>query len=185
MSREELNVGAKIRAFRKGKGLSLVELSRRTGIAPSNLSSIELNKSSPTLGTLLKIAHAFGMRLGEWLDNALYSKAILCTGPVEKPGELAATESVAHHLTAGVTFNRMKAYIIAVSSEAPDTLPLMPGVDRLLYCLSGEITAAVDDQTYLLGTNDCLYLLPEAFISLENRSEAPSALLVVTTAHTP
>lgn len=185
MSRQDLNVGAKIRAFRKGKGLSLVELSKRTGIAPSNLSSIELNKSSPTLSTLLKIGHAFGMRLGEWLDGALYNKAILCSGAVEKLREVAVTESAVHHLTAGVTFNRMKAYIVAVSSGAGETLPLAPGVDRLLYCLAGEITAAVDDQTYLLVTNDCLYLLPEAFISLQNRSEAPSALLVVTTAHTP
>jgi transcriptional regulator with XRE-family HTH domain len=98
MRGEEPNVGAKIRAFRKAKGLSLVELSKRTGIAPSNLSSIELNKSSPTLSTLLKIAHAFEMRLGEWLDEALYSKATLCSGAVALVRGLATTESAVHHL---------------------------------------------------------------------------------------
>ncbi len=42
MTLSDKDVGVLIRAYRKKKKLSLVELSNRTGIAASNLSSIEL-----------------------------------------------------------------------------------------------------------------------------------------------
>ncbi len=41
MSSSEIHVGEQIRAFRKKKKLSLTDLSKITGIAASNLSSIE------------------------------------------------------------------------------------------------------------------------------------------------
>ena len=179
MSDAELDVGAKIRAFRKGRGISLVELAKQTGIAPSNLSSIELNKSSPTLGTLLKIAQAFGMRLGEFLDDALYSKAILCAPASDQFVEPAGARSALQRLTADATCNRMEAYLLTVSREANEIPPLKPGIDRLVYCLSGGISVDVDGRTYRLGPNHCLYLLPEASVVLAN-PEAPTTLLMVT-----
>jgi transcriptional regulator with XRE-family HTH domain len=69
MSSSEIHVAEQIRAFRKKKKLSLTDLSKLTGIAASNLSSIELGKSSPTLNTLVKIASAFHLRAGLFLDE--------------------------------------------------------------------------------------------------------------------
>ncbi len=63
MDRLTRGVGARIRLYRRKKNLSLTDLSRLTGIAASNLSSIELNKTSPTLNTLIKIADAFDMKV--------------------------------------------------------------------------------------------------------------------------
>lgn len=180
MNDEELNVGAKIRAFRKGRDISLVELAKRTGIAPSNLSSIELNKSSPTLGTLLKISLAFGMRLGEFLDDALYTKAIFCSAAVEQFTDTTSLHSAPQRLTEGAMHNRMEAYLVSVSRETEEILPLKPGRDRLVYCLSGGIKALVDGRAYSLGPNQCLYLLPEASVILVNEGEVPAALLTVT-----
>ena len=59
MKPDAINLGANIRASRNKRKMSLTELSEKTGIAASNLSSIELGKSSPTLNTLVKIAAAF------------------------------------------------------------------------------------------------------------------------------
>ncbi|MBM4328793.1 MAG: helix-turn-helix transcriptional regulator, partial [Deltaproteobacteria bacterium] len=72
-----LRVGPNIRELRKRKGLSLPKLAKLTGIAASNLSSLELNKSSPTLNTLVRIAAAFNMKLGAFLDEVVYEKAVV------------------------------------------------------------------------------------------------------------
>lgn len=69
MAQLDWDVGSKIRIFRLRKKISLNELSRMTGIAVSNLSSMELGKSSPTLSTLVKIADAFEVRAGVFLDE--------------------------------------------------------------------------------------------------------------------
>ncbi len=74
MNQSEIDAGAKIRSYRKRKGLSLTRLSEITGIAASNLSSLELNKTSPTLQTLARIADAFDVKISEFLDEIFYRK---------------------------------------------------------------------------------------------------------------
>lgn len=179
MTDQHINVGARIRAFRQGKGLSLVELSKRTGIAPSNLSSIELNKSSPTLATLMKIAHAFEMRIGEFLADALYSKAVFARAPAPVSSRVGPAGLHVHHYTDSVSFNRMDASMVTVVSGPASPPTLKPGADRILCCLLGMIRVTVDDRTYDLSTHDILYLLPEASAMLENLSENPSIALAI------
>ena len=112
MSSSELNVGAQIRAFRKKKRLSLIDLSKITGIAASNLSSIELGKSSPTLNTLVKIAAAFRLRPGVFLDEVLYKKAILCPKGGRDKLETFSSHVSTELLTGKVSLRRMDAKIV-------------------------------------------------------------------------
>jgi DNA-binding XRE family transcriptional regulator len=177
----DIDVGSKIRAYRKRKKLSLVELSRRTGIAASNLSAIELNKSSPTLITLAKIARAFGLRIGRFLDGVMYSKAVLCRGATQVMRKSSSSDSSTHLLTSEVAFNRMEAVLIVLKSGLQRVKAMEPGADRFLYCLDGAVTAAVDDQRYPLRPGDGFYLLPEAIASLEVADGEKAAILLVKT----
>jgi transcriptional regulator with XRE-family HTH domain len=180
MTPSDIDIGANIRAFRQKKKLSLNELSRLTGISASNLSSMELGKSSPTLSTLTKIAAAFDMKPGAFLDEVLYRKAVLC-----KQADLRATPPLSDDagllvLTANVHSNQMEACIAELK---PGTVPLgagREGSDRLLYCLSGEVVATIDDEHYELHQGDALYLLPEAIAELSYRSGTEASLLIVT-----
>lgn len=56
-------VGAQIRARRKGKGLTISDLSRVTGISKSNLSKIETGTISASLNALSAIAGALSVRI--------------------------------------------------------------------------------------------------------------------------
>lgn len=171
------DVGAKIRAFRRRKKLSLNELSRLTGIAASNLSSMELGKSSPTLSTLVKIAEAFGVKAGVFLDEALYRKTVLC-GRSDAEVREPAPDTQAWVLTQGVWLNRLHVEILEI--RAGGKLPLQPeGRDRFLYCLQGALTARAEDEAYFLREGDGLYVMPEAPMLLENESGAKGSVLVV------
>ncbi len=59
-----LPVGQRIRQFRQGKGLSLEDLSQRTGLPPEMLAEVENETASPPLGVLVKLGKALGMRWG-------------------------------------------------------------------------------------------------------------------------
>lgn len=174
-------MGAKIRAYRLKKGLSLTSLSELTGIAASNLSSIELDKTSPTLATLVKIATAFGVRVGAFLDGVLYRKAVYC--PKEEPeqqGDRYAEVSV-HRLTEGVSLNDMEARVISVAGPCPPFSVHPPGTDRFLYCLTGVVKVRVDEETYELTGGDGIYLLPEASAEFLADDRNPASILVVST----
>jgi transcriptional regulator with XRE-family HTH domain len=182
MTSSFVDVGAKIRAYRKRKQLSLTDLSRMTGIAASNLSCIELNKSSPTLGTLMKIAAAFGMKAGAFLDEAMYRKAVYCPAGVGEDVQATSSEISVRLVTAGISLNKLEARIVSLEKGAGPTDFELIGTDRFVYCLAGRVIARVDDEVFSLRKGDSLYLLPEAGVTFESAGSGGSSLLVVTAA---
>ncbi|MEE0805305.1 MAG: helix-turn-helix transcriptional regulator, partial [Prevotellamassilia sp.] len=62
-------VGAKIKALRETREISVAELAERTGLAEEQIARIEDNIDSPSLAPLIKIARALGVRLGTFLDD--------------------------------------------------------------------------------------------------------------------
>ena len=64
---EELHktIGTSIRRFRKDRGLTLKQLSRRTGLSVSLLSQIERAESSASVSSLYKLSAALDVRLTE------------------------------------------------------------------------------------------------------------------------
>jgi len=64
---EEIHVGEKIKILREGKGLSLKEVADLTGFSTALLSQMENHLVSPSLGTMIKLARALGVRVGDFL----------------------------------------------------------------------------------------------------------------------
>ncbi len=58
-------LGERIRESRTDRGLTLLQLARRTGLSVSLISQIELAKSSPSTATLLKLSRALKVKLTE------------------------------------------------------------------------------------------------------------------------
>jgi DNA-binding XRE family transcriptional regulator len=182
MTDTEIDVGSRIRAYRKRIGISLTELSRLTGIAASNLSSIELNKTSPTLGTILKIAEAFGMRVAPFLDEVLYRKAVVRKGKKPEQPDNGQMRPRSLNLTDDVMLNMMDARIIHLLPNMEPVLAETPGTDRFAYCLEGEISVEVkNDHFYCLVKGDSIYLLPDA-VAYFNVTEGPGASLLLVNA---
>jgi transcriptional regulator with XRE-family HTH domain len=177
MGSADKDVGAKIRAFRQRKKLSLNDLSRATGIAPSNLSSMELGKSSPTLSTLVKIAEAFGLKAGAFLDEVLYGEAVFCARDKIESTEIVRGIRV-QQLTQNVWLRKIDAKILELQSGSETHVePDMH--DRFLHGLVGELEAETVKSTYFLKEGDSLYLLPEAAARLANKSLNPASVLIV------
>jgi transcriptional regulator with XRE-family HTH domain len=179
MKPDSINLGANIRASRNKRKMSLIELSEATGIAASNLSSIELGKSSPTLSTLAKIAAAFDIRAGMFLDEILYKKAVFCPKgegeslPIEPDGVSARL------LTSGVALNRMESVMLTFDPSAQITRTDQGSSDRFIYCLSGEITLVVDDEAHVLSRGASVYLAPKVEARFENSGGRKATVLVV------
>ncbi|MEI8183199.1 MAG: XRE family transcriptional regulator [Desulfomonile sp.] len=178
------DLGAQIRAFRKKKKLSLTALSRLTGIAASNLSSIELNKSSPTLITLVKIADAFHMRVGAFLDEALYSSAVLCAARTARAENSSNRGCSINLLTVGVSMGNLQARVFSLESNS-DPCPLGgEGTDRFVYCLNGVVAVHVGDETLLIEARDGLYLRSDVAATIENTGKDDVSVLSVNSSKT-
>lgn len=60
-------VGANIRRERKGQGMQLRELARRSGYSLSLISQAELGQAAVSVAALCHIAHALGVQAGTLL----------------------------------------------------------------------------------------------------------------------
>lgn len=61
-------VGARIRALRQERGLSQDEFAARVGIHRTHPNKLENGKIDPRLSTLVRVADALGVSVGELLD---------------------------------------------------------------------------------------------------------------------
>jgi len=64
-----VNVGERVKRAREKRGLSLLDISRRTGIEVTLLSEIEEGQSAPPLGTIIKLAKALEMKMGYFISG--------------------------------------------------------------------------------------------------------------------
>jgi two-component system, OmpR family, response regulator len=62
-------LGARIRALRKGRSLTLRQLANKTALSVSLISQIELGKSAASVATLRKLATALGVSLAELFEG--------------------------------------------------------------------------------------------------------------------
>ena len=69
MSDNQSIVGHKIKGIRESKNLTIEEISERSGLSAEQILSIENDENLPSLGPLIKIARALGVRLGTFMDD--------------------------------------------------------------------------------------------------------------------
>ena len=179
MTVHEKDVGSRLRIFRKKNNFSLNDLARKTGIAASNLSSIELSKTSPTLSTLVKIAEAFDLRVGAFLDDVLYEKAHFFSRADDTSWEPIAENALSRRISPDVPQIFLDARILLVKHGSPK-IPLDKNdADRLMYCVEEGVSITVDGDVFDLNTGDSVYVLAGAAVTVRSHEGPDARLLVV------
>ena len=64
----------KVRQLRERTGVSLRELARRSGVGAATLSRIESGEANPRMSTLLQLADALGVFVGQLFEKPLGRK---------------------------------------------------------------------------------------------------------------
>ena len=152
------DVGVNLRLLRQERGLTLQELSERSGVSKAMLNQIEGGKSSPTIALGWKIANGlgvpFGALLGEALPGdfvvhprdqiqALYSAdRVLCTRALFPPGDARAAELYELSLEPGAEEK-------AQSHTA--------GTREQIYVTAGQLTVDTAENSAHLQAGDVLF----------------------------
>jgi transcriptional regulator with XRE-family HTH domain len=79
-------VGPRLRALRRQRETTLVDLSTQTGISVSTLSRLESGERRPTLELLLPLARAYGVTLDELVDAPPTGDPRIHLRPVKRHG---------------------------------------------------------------------------------------------------
>jgi transcriptional regulator with XRE-family HTH domain len=139
----QINVGERIRGYRKHAKLTLQEASDRTGVATSTFSKIERGELSPTLGTLQRISAGLQFDLASLLSAQRPAEgAARRTLTRSGEGEPYLTRACVHSCLCGeLAGKRMlpfRARVVARSPEDYGEWAHHPG-EIFVYILSGVL----------------------------------------------
>ena len=159
----EGSVGQRVRRVREGKGLTVQDISQRTGLDSDYLREIETGNVSPPLGALIKIAKALDMKLGRFISS----------------GEVKPFAIVRHNerrVVSRYTSAQGDQYGYTYESLAPDKkdrhmepfmVTLVPSGTKkelsshagqeFIYVLEGAMEVTLDDYTDVLCPGDSIY----------------------------
>lgn len=167
MENQHSVIGAKIKGVRESKGLSLEEIAERSGLSVEQIQSIETDQNLPSLGPLIKVARALGVRLGTFLDDSDAIGPVVCRAEDrEKQSTISFSNGAAdarkhmeyHPLAQQKAGRHMEPFIIDInpSEERNFQLSAHEG-EEFIYVMQGEIEIVYGKDTYSLNEGDSIF----------------------------
>jgi transcriptional regulator with XRE-family HTH domain len=137
------SVGARIRALREARDLSLSALAAQAGIGKGSLSELETGQRNPTLDTLYAVAAPLGVPLSALLDD--HDGAV-----VETDGVVATRVRVLREPE-----RTTEVYLLRLAPGAERRSPAHTrGVEEQLIVLTGSAVVEYDDQVLAAGPGE-------------------------------
>jgi transcriptional regulator with XRE-family HTH domain len=167
MSNHQSIVGFKIKGIRESKNLTIEEVSERSGLSAEQIASIESDEYLPSLGPLIKIARALGVRLGTFLDDNDELGPVVCRAEERERdksisfsnGAAEARKNMVYHSLARQKAGRsMEPFIIDIQPEKEQNYKLSAHEgEEFIYVMSGEVEIAYGKEKYVLKEGDSIF----------------------------
>ena len=161
---EEIRVGEKIKALRESKGLSLRDVAETTGFSTALLSQMENHLISPSLGTMTKLAVAFGVKVGDLLgEDHEEPFSIVRKDERKKISRFASKDGVKYGyvyeaLGLDKKDRRMEPFIVTLEPATVKTSKNSAHEgEEFIFVLEGEMEVILGDHTDVLYPGDSIY----------------------------
>ncbi|SMF25605.1 helix-turn-helix domain-containing protein [Desulfovibrio gilichinskyi] len=156
-------IGHRIKTFREKQNISLQEFSKRTGLGIDFLEALEEKDKYTSLGPLLKIARALGVRLGTFLDDHI-SKDPLIIRLDERQQELTmhpddetAASLKYFALGKGKTDRHMEPFFIQIEPSNEEHKLTSHEGEEFIIVVSGQLEVVYGKETSILEAGDSTY----------------------------
>ncbi len=157
-------IGRRIKAAMNKSGISLEELSRRTGLKTELVRLVEEEDVYPSLGPLLKISRALGVRLGTFLDDQVTRDPLIIRRR-DRSRELSMLRApdapVAlqfYSLGRGKTDRHMEPFFVELLPEsAMDKHLSSHEGEEFIVVHSGRLEVIYGPETHYLDPGDSIY----------------------------
>jgi transcriptional regulator with XRE-family HTH domain len=159
-------IGKKISTLRILKKVEIEDLAKKTGLSVKQLSSIESGTSIPSLGVLIKVTRALGIRIGTLLDDTIKEgPAIVRANEYESTLSFSTSENEnREHLTffslaPNKSSRHMEPFVIdIIPNEKSKPSKSSHEGEEFIYVLEGKVTIHYGNDIFELEKGDSIYL---------------------------
>ena len=167
MSDNHTIVGLKIKGIRESKNLSIEEIAERSGLSVEQIVSIETDQNLPSLGPLIKIARALGVRLGTFMDDNDALGPVVCrAADREKDNSISFSNGATdarkhmeyHPLAQQKAGRHMEPFVIDINPEENPEFQLSAHEgEEFIYVIQGEVEIVYGKEAYNLQEGDSIF----------------------------
>ncbi len=160
---ELVNVGARVRAVRERRGLSLRDIVQRTGIDEGTLAAIEDGSIAPPLGSIIKLAKALEMKMGYFISGeqnkpftiVRHNDRRLVSRHDSQKGEQYGYEfeSLAPHKRD----RHMEPFLVTLDPAETEEERSSHDGQEFIFVLQGRMEVRLGEEIHILDPGDAIY----------------------------
>jgi transcriptional regulator with XRE-family HTH domain len=158
-----LKVGEGVKAIRKKKGLSLKDLSQRTGVDAGLLTEIEKGEVSPPLGTIIKVAKALDTKMGYFIsggEDFPYTIVRKDDRKLVSRFDTGKTDRYGYEFSSLAPYKKnrhMEPFIVKLEPSDIDEERSSHDGQEFIYVLEGTMEVRLEGEVHLLEPGDAIY----------------------------
>ncbi len=180
-------IGARVKALRESAGLSLRDLSERSGVSAPMLSQVERGETSPTLTVATRIASGLELRLSQLLRLDESGTVTVVRAAERQRGGNKRRGHSFEVMTSSQPGQRSElsrhTLAPAGATGARDDPPMHePGSRETALVERGSVVLVCDGQRHELGEGDCVTFDADLPHHFENPTDSEAAFLAVVSA---
>ena len=159
-------IGKKISSLRELKKFAIEDLAKKSGLSVKQLVSIESGVSIPSLGVLIRITRAMGIRIGTLLDDTVKEGPAIVRS-YERQSTLSFSTSENEHrehlnffsLAPNKTGRHMEPFVVDIvpNGKSKPQKSAHEG-EEFIYVLEGQVTIDYGNDIIELKEGDSIYL---------------------------
>ena len=167
MSSHNSFVGSKIKRLRESKNITIEEVAERCGLTVDQISLIENGQNLLSLGPLIKIARALGVRLGTFMDdNDSLGPVVMRAKEREQAKSLSFSNDAVdarkhmeyHPLAQQKAGRHMEPFIIDIHPAEENRFELSAHEgEEFIYVMHGGVEIVYGKDTYTLYEGDSIF----------------------------
>nr|WP_289038814.1 XRE family transcriptional regulator [uncultured Allobacillus sp.] len=167
-------IGKKLRQLRIERGMTLKEVSEKTGLSISFISQVETNKSSITIESLMKIAEVFHVTPSYFFERE-QQVTLKKNIAVHKQATAEKTKNIAFNYNdlSGDFPNRSLApSLIHLEPRKESATPMPHNGEEFIYMLDGVLTIVFDEESIDVHPGESIHMkssIPHNWMNFTDR----------------
>ncbi len=175
-----MKLGKRLRALRKAQKITLLELSKKSGVQIASLSRMENNVMTGTLQSHIDICEALGISLVDFYREAEDAhKVVALHKPTALPESFTRSgKFTVEMLTTKISGKKMLPVLVRIqkAGRTPEEKS-RPGTEKFIYVLEGRLRLKIGKDFYDLRKGDSIYFDASLTNFIQNPGKAASLAL--------
>jgi len=184
---QKSNIGEKIRQYREMRMIPREDLALNSNLDPEQLRIIEEEGVIPSLGPLIRIARALGVRIGTFLDDATQVGPVVVRAGSEKSAVSFSSSdpSTRQHLNffslaADKAGRHMEPFIVDIQPATASDYKLSSHEgEEFIYVMEGCVEINYGKEIYRLQQGDNIYYDSIVMHNVHAGANQPARILAV------